>query len=421
MNTAHLALANLNATIVVTGMGVCSAAGNCPECLWDSVSAGRSPAIQFTDASVAESPSIPACVVERVNGETAKLRRSHKLDRSVLLALDAAGKAIADAQLQNQPVDRASFGIVAGTSRGPIQKWTQALQLLQDGSRPLPPTLAANSTLACLSGALAMAAEANGPCLTVSATCASGAHAIALAAQQIALGTADVMLAGATDAPLLDGVVRQLLSIGILGSHPDPRQACRPFDASRNGTLLGEGAAFLVLESLASARRRGVRIHAHLAGWALGSDHVSCTAPREDGEGLYQVMTRALRLARIDADQVDYINAHGTATRLNDRLEVVSLRRLLGDRLRSVPCSSTKPITGHCLGASPALEAVISILALQSQAGPPTATCNELDADCPIDVVAGSARSQPLRFVMSNSLGFWGNNASLIFARPTAN
>src|SRR5262249_1446247 len=155
-----------------------------------------------------------------------------------------------------------------------------------------PPTLAANSTLDCLSGALSMALEASGPCFTLSATCASGAYAIMLAAQQIILGTAEVMVAGGTDAPLQDALIRQLLSTGILGSHPDPRQACRPFDVTRDGTLLGEGAAFLVLESLASAQRRGVRIRARLAGGATGADHTHCTSPREDAEGLFQVMTR---------------------------------------------------------------------------------------------------------------------------------
>jgi 3-oxoacyl-(acyl-carrier-protein) synthase len=347
-----------------------------------------------------------------------KLRRSHKLDRSVQLALEAASQAFEDAHLDVQRPARARLGIIAGTSRGPVQKLTEMLDLVRSRSRPLPPTLAANSTLACLSGALSMAFEASGPCLTVSATCASGAHAIALAAEQIVLGTAEIMLAGASDAPLQDALIRQFLSTGILGSHADPSQVCRPFDVTRNGTLLGEGAAFLVLESLASARQRGAPIYAALAGWALGSDHLHCTAPREDGEGLFQVMRQALERAGLRADQIDYINAHGTGTQLNDRLEVVALCRLLGERLGEVPCSSTKPITGHCLGASPALEAVISILALQQQYVPPTANCTDQDPLCRIDAVVASARPASLRVVLSNSLGFWGNNAALLFTCP---
>lgn len=404
--------------IVVTGLGVTCAAGDCPVTLWNNVAAGMSPAIRFADPAVPESPAIPACVVAGEAAESVKLRRSHKFDRCVRLALEASGQAFADAGLAAQTPEAARLGIIAGTSRGPMQKWTEMLNWLRSSARPLPPTLAANSTLACLSGALAMAFEAGGPCLTVSATCASGAHAIALAAQQLTLGTAEIMLAGGADAPLQDALIRQLLSTGILGSHADPRRACRPFDVTRDGTLLGEGAAFLVLETLSSARRRGARIYAELAGWGFGSDPVHCTAPREDGEGLFYVMTQALAWAGLSAEQIDYVNTHGTGTPLNDRLEVVSLRRLLGERLGEVPCSSTKPITGHCLGASPALEAVISVLALQHQCVPPTATCTELDPACPIDAVQNAARPAGLRVVMSNSLGFWGKNAALIFTGP---
>jgi 3-oxoacyl-(acyl-carrier-protein) synthase len=227
------------------------------------------------------------------------------------------------------------------------------------------------------------------------------------------------MLAGGAEAPLQDVLIRQLLSTGILGSHADPRRACRPFDATRDGTLLGEGAAFLVLEAADAARRRGAPIHAYLTGWAVGADCYHCTAPPEDGAGLLRVMTQALDQAGLGAADLDYINAHGTGTRLNDRLEAVALRRLLGARLGQVPCSSTKPITGHCLGATPALEAVISILALRHHCVPPTANCTELDPDCPLDVVPAACRLAPLRVVMSNSLGFWGNNASLIFTRPS--
>jgi 3-oxoacyl-[acyl-carrier-protein] synthase II len=406
--------------IVVTGMGVVSAAGDSLATFWGSVAGGSSTATWFTDPNVADSPSIPACAVPGVPEDARVLRRSHKMDRCVQLALAAASRALSDAQLPAQARNPIRLGIIVGTSRGPMQKWTEILDLLGRGTRQLPPTMAVNSTLGCLIGALAMAFEARGPCLTVSATCASGAFAIAQAAQQILLGTADVMLAGATEAPLLDAVVRQVLSTGILGSDADPRRACRPFNADRNGTLLGEGAAFLVLESLASARRRKARIHACLAGWAIGTDPCHNTAPSEHGEGLYQVMTRALTVAGLEAGQIDYVNAHGTGTRINDPLEVLALSRLLGDRLGRVPCSSTKPITGHCLGASAALEAVISVLALQHQCVPPTANCTDLDPECPIDAVPLTARPARLSAAMSNSIGFWGYNASLIFTRLPA-
>jgi 3-oxoacyl-[acyl-carrier-protein] synthase II len=417
---SRVELASAKNCIAVTGMGVVCAAGDSPATLWESAARGLSPAVQFADPKEPDSPSIPACVVPRIDPKALTLHRSHKMDRSVQLALQAAGQAIADARLPNSPGVKARLGVVAGTSRGPAHVWAELSALAQRNPRKLPPTLAAYGTLAGLSGALAQALEAHGPCLTVSGTCASAAHAIVLAAQQIRLGTADVMLAGGSEAPLQAVVIAQLLSSGILGANADPRQACRPFDINRNGTLLGEGAAFLVLESLPRAHARGASIHGLLVGYASGSEPYHCTAPREDGAGLLQVMTEALAMARLQPGQIDYFNAHGTGTRLNDRIEVVAMRRLLESRMNQVPCSSTKPITGHCLGASPALEAVICLYALKQQCVPPTANCTELDPNCPIDAVLGSVRPTPLQVVMSNSLGFWGNNASLILAQESA-
>ena len=265
-----------------------------------------------------------------------------------------------------------------------------------------------------------MALGAGGPCLTVSATCASAAYAICLAAQQIALGEAEIMVAGGADAPLRDAVIRLTLAAGILGSHADPRRSCRPFDVTRDGTLIGEGAAFLVLESLESARRRGAAVHARLLGWAMAADTTHRISPREDGEGLVRAMRRALHIGGLDPEEIDYVNAHGTGTLLNDRIEALAMRRVLGDHLGRVACSSTKPVTGHCLGASSALEAVITILSLRDQIAPPTANCLDLDPECRLDVVMGKARPMAMKVAMSNSLGFWGKNASLIFSRPTA-
>lgn len=401
----------------MTGMGVIAAAGHSPESLWQSVLRGDSPAVCYSDPTVLGSPTIPACVVPWPNETTLKQRRSHKLDRCVQLAIEAAVQARASARLNSHVPDPSALGIIVGTSRGPMQKWTETVDLARSGRRDLPPTLAANSTLDSLSGALSMELGAGGPCLTVSATCASAAHAIVLAAQQIVLGAADIMVAGGADAPLLDPIIRLTLSTGILGSHPEPGQACRPFDATRNGTLLGEGAAFLVLESLESARRRGLPILARLVGWAVGADATHRAAPRDDGAGLVRVMRRALCVAGLDAADIDYVNAHGTGTLLNDKIETLALGRLLGDRLHHVACSSTKPVTGHCLGASAALEAVITVLSLQAQLAPPTANYREPDAECSLDLVTGGPRSTNMRFAMSNSLGFWGKNAALIFER----
>jgi 3-oxoacyl-[acyl-carrier-protein] synthase II len=416
MNRLDSAVRAEETTIVVTGLGAISAGGDTPAALWEAVRRGESPAARYTDPGVADGLAIPACAVSRLAPTALPAHRSQKLDRCVQLALEAAGQAITDAGLAHKSPNPPRLGVFVGTSRGPLQKVGEMLALLQQGRR-LPPSLSAHSTLACLSGTLALAFEAKGPCLTVSATCASAGHAIALAAQQLVLGTADAVLAGGAEAALQDCIIRQLAATGVLGSHDDPRLACRPFDVTRNGIILGEGAGFLVLETQAAARRRGATIHARLAGWAIGTENYHYTAPSETGDGLFQVMSEAVAQADARPDELDYINLHGTGTALNDRLEAVALRRLLGERLGAVPCSTTKPITGHCLGATPALEAVISILALQRQYIPPTANCRQQDPECPLDVVPLQGRPAALRRVLSNSVGFWGNNAALVFTK----
>jgi 3-oxoacyl-(acyl-carrier-protein) synthase len=279
------------------------------------------------------------------------------------------------------------------------------------------PSVAPNSTIGCLSGALSTVFGARGPCLTISAACISSAAAVALAAQQILAGTVDVALAGGAEAPLRDLILAQLQSAGVLASHSDPRLACRPFDRARNGTVIGEGAAFLVLESLASARKRGARIRARLAGWAMGSDGGERTGISGDSECLRRNMNEALALAHLSAADLDYVNAHGTGTELNDRMEARAIGGLAGENTRLVT-SSTKAVTGHSMGAVAAIDALISVLALERQSLPPSTNCFAQASDCPIALVAARPARSAVNVVLSHSAGFWGNHASLIFTRP---
>ena len=394
-------------------MGALASAGADPSSLWERARAGESPATWFQDPGYPDLAPIPACAVSSIHIPAPWQRAARHLDRCIQMALAAGAQAWAQSQGSSSSPDRR--GIMVGTARGSVGQWIEALKTLERSQRR--PSLSANTTLGSLSGALSLAFQAQGPCLTLSASCASAAHAICLAAQAILAGDADFMLAGGAEAPLHAVVIEPFRAARILGTHADPRQACRPFDRTRNGLLLGEGAAFLALETLASARRRGLRPLARLAGWAAGSESHSRTAGCESGEGLYRVMNRALVRAQLPPEQIDYINAHGTGTVLNDRVEARALQRLLGARTRRVPCSSTKPVTGHCLGASPALEAVLCIQALQNQCVPPTLNCQLPDPACPLDVVAEGARPQRLRTVLSVSQGFWGNQAALVFAR----
>jgi 3-oxoacyl-[acyl-carrier-protein] synthase II len=204
----------------------------------------------------------------------------------------------------------------------------------------------------------------------------------------------------------------------VLGTAERAEDCCRPFDLRRNGTVLGEGAAFLVLEPLAQARARGATVHALLGGWSMAADLGGRAGTHESGEALYQCMSDALAMASLEPGQVDYVNAHGTGTRLNDRVEAQAIRRLFS---HGVPCSSTKAVTGHCMGAAAALEALVCILALQRQRLPPSAGLDELDPECPVAPVRQTARLAEVRAVLSNSSGFWGHTAALLFrAAPPA-
>lgn len=397
-------------SVVITGMGVCTAAGASLEELWQNVLAGHSPAAWRV---MADRSRIAVCAVRELPPRPPGAPHLRHVDRSVRLAQTAAAHAWQDAGLDVGAPDPERFGILCGTSRGPHESFAQSMSELASGR--MYPRFAPNTTIASLSGALSATFGAQGPCMTVSATCASGAAAIALGAQQILLGTADVVLAGGAEAPLTDVILAQLQSARVLGSSDDPQRTCRPFDRSRNGTVLGEGAAFLVLESLDSAQARGARVLARLAGWAVGSESGERTGAAENGGGLCRVMRQSLALAALPASAIGYINLHGTGTVLNDRIEPRAVERLLGSHLASVPCSSTKPVTGHCMGAAAAIEAVITILALRSGSLPPTINCVEKDPECRLDLITRAPRARSIDAALSTSSGFWGVNAALVF------
>lgn len=342
--------------------------------------------------------------------------KGRRLDPSVRFALEAAAEARSQAGW-NAAADAAGRrGVAAGTSRGCQRVWEQARDLMSGGRRARP-TMSAATTLAALSGAVAQASGAGGPGLTVSATCASGAAAVAYAAEQLLLGNVDLMLAGGADAVRNGLVFSGMEAAGVLGSHEDPAWACRPFDASRNGLILGEGAGFLVLERASHAASRGAEILGKLDGWAVSMHGAAGkTGISGDGSGLAAAMRRALSLAGMEPGEIGYVNAHGTGTLLNDHAEAAALQSVFGDR--APPVSSTKPVTGHCLGATPVLEAILCLAALEGGWIPPQACCREIDAALrwlDIPLTAGR-RLESGSAVMSNSLGFWGYHASLIFS-----
>lgn len=399
--------------LAVTGMGAICGAGATVRELWESAASGRCAASFESFTWAGKSQSHPVYRVAHLSDQLAAHPRARTLDRCIQLAMVAASEALLDAGLTDRAggrvnVDPTTIGTIVGSSRGPRQKWIEALQ-----RQRVLPSDAANSTIASLSGALAHQFDLGGPSCSVSATCASGAHAIAFGAQQILLGAADMMLVGGCDAPLHPMLVWQLAAAGVLAGHADAERACRPFDRDRNGLCLGEGAGFLVIESLASAERRGATVHARLNGWATAIENVGRAAVSHDGATISRTMTEVLHLAGLKPADISYLNTHGTGTVMNDHAEAEALLHVFAGQCP--PCSSTKPVTGHCLGATPVLEAVLCIEALKNQLIPPTPNCSS--PAFPINLITSAARPAALRHALSNSLGFWGKHATLGFSR----
>jgi len=400
-------------SIAVTGMGAFSCAGDSVESLWREALAGRGLAAWRKLGDGKEPSPFAVCSAPWVDTSRPELRGVRKLDRSAQMAWLAAQQAMKQARLENVYAPE-RIGIMIGSSRGPLGKW---LESRPKGSGKIAPSLASDSTFGSLAGALAQAFKIRGPGATISATCASGAFAIAMGAEQILVGKADAMLVGGTEAPLHPELLEQLQATGIIGFHEEASQSCRPFDITRNGTALGEGSGFLILESATAAAARGVKALACLAGWATKLQDSGRTGIKPEGTALLETMKQALEAANLRERDISYINAHGTGTKLNDDAEAQAVKALFQNGARDVPCSSTKPITGHCLGATPALEAILSIEALRHQMIPPTANCRSQDPLCSVNVQALIARPAEISAVMSNSLGFWGYHASLIFTK----
>lgn len=398
--------------VVVTGMGSLSAGASSPEALWELLRGGRSPARWFRGGEPVQGRPVAVCEVTEDPQTLLDYWPARRMDRCAQLGLLAAGQALADAGFSAGDRTGASFGVVAGTSRGGVGKWSEAVHSM--GRRRVCPSLAVDTPIASLSGALSLAFDLHGPCQTVSATCSSGSLALLTGAQELALGNAEFILAGGAEAPISEPVLAQMRSAGMLGFGGDPTTICRPFDAERTGIVLGEAAAFLVLERQSTARARGARIHGILTGWAISADCHGRTTNHADGRGLRDCMREALDQAGLDDRAVDYVNVHGTSTRLNDGLESAAIRNFFST---PPPVSSTKPFTGHCLGATPALEAVIGLLALRHGWIPPTLNHHTPDPECDLDVVPNVGRPAELKAFLTNSLGFWGNQSSLLFER----
>ena len=406
--------------VVVTGIGLVTPIGLDRKSTWDSLIEGKSGIdyISLFDAEGYES---------RIAGEvnefdaTAALGRKEakRLDRFAQFACVAALEALEHANLNMEKEDADRVGVLIGSGVGGIITITdQHKILLQKGPKRVSPFLIPMMLGDMASGQVSMMIGAKGPNFSTVSACATGADSIGEALEMIRRGRADVVIAGGTEAAVCEiGVAGFNSCMALSTRNEDPQGASRPFDSGRDGFVLGEGAGLIVLESLKHAEQRGANILAELSGYGASSDAHHVTQPHPEGEGAARAMKWAIEDAGIAPDKVDYINAHGTSTPLNDKYETIAMKRMYGDHAYKLAISSTKSMTGHLLGAAGGIEAAFTVLAIKDGVVPPTINLDDPDPDCDLNYVPNNAIKQTVNVAMSNSLGFGGHNASLVFKR----
>jgi len=405
--------------VVVTGLGVICPVGNSAREAWQSLLAGRSGVgriRRFDPEGLAT--TFAGEVKDFDPAEAVGRKEARRMDRYVQLSVAASRQAVADAGLTIEGELAPRVGVLIGTGVGGIETIELgAAALAEHGPKRLSPFFVPMMLPNMAAGNVAIALGAQGPNFATVSACASGAHAIGEAAGMIRRGAADVMVAGGGEAPVTRLSVAGFNAMGALSTrNAAPAEASRPFDADRDGFVLGEGAAVLVLEALEHAVTRGARPLAEVRGYGTTDDANHIVQPAPDGEGAARAMRLALAEAGLPPDDIDYINAHGTSTQLNEKLETQAIKAALGEAARRVPISSTKSMTGHLLGAAGSLEAAICVMALTEQCMPPTINYRRRDPDCDLDYIPNEARPGRLRHVLTNSMGFGGHNVALVLS-----
>ncbi len=406
--------------VVVTGAGAIAPTGNTVVENWEAVRAGRSGITDITRFDASNHDTRFAGEVKDFDAASIIGRKeSRRMDRYAQLAVAASLEAMHEARLPPGGGSPDRFGVLVGTAMGGMETIEQGAEtLMRQGPGRLSPFFMPMMLPNMASGDVAIAVGARGPNFATVSACASAAHSLGEAALMIREGRADLMLAGGSEALVTPLSVAGFNAMGALSTRNDsPQAASRPFDAGRDGFVLAEGAAMLVLEELGHALARDAAILGEVIGYGATDDAYHKVQPAAGGEGAVRAMHLALTDAGVGPDSIDYLNAHGTSTQLNEKLETAAIKTAFGEGAGRLPISSTKSMTGHLLGAAGAVEAVFSLCALRDQCVPPTINYETPDPECDLDYVPNTARSLPLRRVMSNSLGFGGHNVSLIFAQ----
>ena len=415
--------------VVVTGMGMVTPLGSGVEHTWQRLIKGESGAKVVDKFDVSDLACKIACSVPRGDGANGTFNADQwmspqdqrKVDDFVIFAMGAATQALNDANWKPSTEDeKTRSGVMIGSGIGGIEGIAEtAITLKERGPRRVSPFFIPGRIINLASGYVSIEHGLKGPNHAVVTACSTGAHAIGDAARMVALGDAEVMVAGGTESPVNRISIAGFAALRALSTHFNDRatKASRPYDKDRDGFVMGEGAGVVVLESLEHAKARGAKIHAEVIGYGLSGDAYHITAPAEDGNGALRCMQMAIKRAGITADEIDYINAHGTSTPLGDEIELGAVQKLVGNSAAKISMSSTKSCIGHLLGAAGAVEAIFSILAMRDGVAPPTINLDNPSVETPIDLVPHQARQRQIDTVLSNSFGFGGTNASLIFRR----
>jgi len=413
-------MAPLNRRVVVTGVGLVCGLGIGTEEVWPNVVAGKSGVGPITHFDASEFDCQIAGEVRNFDPlKYLEKKELKKTGRFIQLALAAADSAMRASGLEITPENHDVVGVFIGTGIGGFDIMEREhTKLMQGGPSRISPFFIPGSIANLASGHISIRYGARGPNSSTVTACSASAHAVGDSFRIIQRGDAEAMISGGSEGAVTPMSIGGFASMKALSTRNDePERASRPFDAQRDGFVVGEGSGVLILEALEYAQRRGANILAEIVGYGMSGDAFHITQPSEDGDGAYRVMRAAIRDAGLEPAQIGYINAHGTSTPLGDAIETKAMRRAFGDAIQKVAVSSTKSMTGHLLGGAGGLEAGISVLALRDQILPPTINYENPDPACDLDYVPNHARKAEVEYVLSNSFGFGGTNAALVFRR----
>ncbi|MEK6407003.1 MAG: beta-ketoacyl-ACP synthase II [Acidobacteriota bacterium] len=411
----------MNRRVVITGMGLICGSGNTKEEVWSNLLAGRNAVGPITRFDISAFPVRIASEVKNFDPlKFIEKKEVKKMDPFIHYAVAASQEAMDDSGLRvNGNDDATRIGVFIGSGIGGFGVIEREHEkFLKGGPGKISPFFIPAAIVNLAAGQVSIRFGLKGPNSATCTACSTGSHAVGDSFKIIQRGDADAMLCGGAEAAITPMGVGGFAAMRALSTrNDDPGHASRPFDADRDGFVIGEGAGVLLLEELERARGRGAKIYAELVGYGMSSDAFHITQPSEDGDGAVRVMTNAIKDAGIQPHDIDYINAHGTSTHYNDKLETLAIKKVFGDSAYSIPVSSTKSMMGHLLGAAGGVEAGVCALALHDQIVPPTANYEKPDPECDLDYVPNAARRAPLRYALSNSFGFGGTNAALLLKR----